>query len=163
MSDAQTGHEKTLTALIPALAGANLIYGVGMFETGVTMDYGQLVMDNEFISMIKYLLRGIPVDDETLAVDAIREVGIFQDFLSHEHTFKHMKTEQTHPELIDRRVREEWQESGGTSIYDRAWAKARRILETHRPEPLPPDVVTTLRSIVTETEKELGVSKTSKR
>ena len=163
MSDAQTGHEKTLTAMIPALAGANLIYGVGMFETGVTMDYGQLVMDNEFIGMMKYLLRGIPVSDETLAVDAIREVGIFGDFLTHDHTLKHMKTEQTFPELLDRQVREVWQNSGGTSVHERAWEKARHILEIHQPKPLPPDVVATLRSIVTETEKELGVSSTVKK
>ena len=45
MTDAQSGHEKTLTGLLPALAGANLIYGLGMLESGVTLDYGQLVMD----------------------------------------------------------------------------------------------------------------------
>jgi trimethylamine--corrinoid protein Co-methyltransferase len=122
------------------------------------MDYGQLVMDNEFIEMVKYVLKGIPVNDETLAVDVIREVGAFQDFLSHDHTLKHMKTEQTHPELIDRRVREEWKSLGGTSIHERAWEKALHILETHKPEPLPSDVLSTLQSIVEETEEELGVS-----
>ena len=162
MSDAQTGHEKTLTALLPALAGASLIYGVGMIETGVTMDYGQLVMDNEFAGMIKYALKGIPVNDETLAVDVIREVGPFGDFLTHDHTYNHMKTEQTFPELIDRRVREEWEASGGENIHDKAWEKAKHILKTHKPEPLPSDVLSTIRSIVEETEAELGVSKKRK-
>jgi trimethylamine--corrinoid protein Co-methyltransferase len=163
MSDAQTGHEKTLTGLLPALAGANLIYGLGMFESGVTMSYGQLVMDNEFAGMIKHAVRGIPVNDETLAVDVIREVGPFNHFLSHEHTFEHMRSEQTHPEFIDRRIREEWEKLGGTDIYQRAWEKARHILENHKPEPLSPEVLATLRSIVEETEKELGVSKKGKR
>ena len=54
MCDAQSGHEKTITGLLPALAGANLIYGLGMIESGMTFDYGQLVMDNEFAEMIKY-------------------------------------------------------------------------------------------------------------
>ena len=147
---------------MPALAGANLIYGVGQIETGVTMDYGQLVMDNEFIGMVKYVLKGIPVNDETLAVDVIREIGSFGDFLSHDHTLKHMKTEQTHPELIDRRVREEWKAGGGKSVYERAWEKARHILETHQPEPLSSEVLSTMRSIVEETEEELGVSKKKK-
>ena len=92
MSDAQMGHEKTLTALLPALAGANVIYGLGNTETGVTMDYGQMVMDNEFAGMIKYTLQGIPVNDETLAVDVIRDVGHFKDFLSHDHTMENMRT-----------------------------------------------------------------------
>jgi trimethylamine--corrinoid protein Co-methyltransferase len=137
------------------LAGANLIYGVGQLGTGVTVDYGQLVMDNDLIGLVKYMLKGVPVNDETLAVDVIREIGSFGHFLSHEHTFRHMRTEQTHPELIDRRVRQDWEKDGSTSIHDRAWKKARYILETHKPEPLPEDVQKTIRSIVEETEAEL--------
>ena len=52
---------------MPALAGANLIYGLGMIESGMTFDFGQLVMDNEFAGMIKQCVRGIRVDDEALA------------------------------------------------------------------------------------------------
>ena len=58
------------------MAGANLIYGLGMIEMGMTIDFGQLVMDNEFARMIKFILQGIAVNTETLAVDAIREIGI---------------------------------------------------------------------------------------
>jgi len=138
------------------LAGANLIYGLGMIEMGMTIDFGQLVMDNEFAKMIKFLLHGIPVNDETLAVDVIREIGIGKNFLSHDATFKHMRS-QSQPKLIDRRMREEWEASGSKDIHERASEEARHILETHKPEPLPDDVLATLRSIVVEAEKELGV------
>jgi trimethylamine--corrinoid protein Co-methyltransferase len=140
------------------LAGANLIYGLGMLEMGVTFDFGQLVMDNEFARMIKHAVQGIPVNDETLAVDVIKEVGPFKDFLSHKHTLRHMRS-QSQPVLIDRRRRSKWEQAGGTDIYQRATEKAREILETHKPEPLPDSVLSTLRSIVEETEDELGVSK----
>jgi trimethylamine--corrinoid protein Co-methyltransferase len=139
------------------LAGANLIYGLGMIEMGMTIDFGQLVMDNEFAKMIKFLLRGIPVNDETLAVDVIREIGIGKNFLSHDATFKHMRS-QSQPNLIDRSMRDEWEASGSKSIYEKASEEARHILETHKPEPLPDDVLATLRSIVVEAEEELGVS-----
>ncbi len=135
-----------------------MIYGVGQLETGIAVDYGQLVIDDEFIGMVKNVLKGIPVNDETLAVDVIREIGPHGHFLAHDHTFKHMKTDQTHPELIDRRDREGWKASGAKSLYDRAWEKAKHILKTHKPEPLPSDVVSTIRSIVDEAEEELGVS-----
>jgi trimethylamine---corrinoid protein Co-methyltransferase len=151
------GHEKTLTALLPALAGANVIYGLGNTETGVTMDYGQMVMDNEFAGLIKYTLEGIAVNDETLAVDVIHEVGPSGDFLSHDHTFKHMRKAQTHTELIDRRIRGEWQALGSKSIYERSWEKAFEILASHRPQPMPAGVQETLRSIVRDTERELGL------
>jgi trimethylamine--corrinoid protein Co-methyltransferase len=141
---------------LPALAGANLIYGLGMIEMGMTIDYGQLVMDNEFARMIKYSLQGIPVNDETLAVDVMHEVGPAKDFLGHDHTFKHME-EQSQPTLIDRRMREDWESSGSTDLYQRALTKARHILENHQPEPLSDGAQATLRVIVEEAEKELGI------
>jgi trimethylamine--corrinoid protein Co-methyltransferase len=138
------------------LAGANLIYGLGMIEMGMTIDYGQMVMDNEFARMIKYLVQGIPVNDETLAVDVIKEIGVGKDFLSHESTYKHMRA-QSQPKLIDRRMREDWQAAGGTDIYQRALEEARYILENHKPDPLPDAVLSTIRSIVEEAEAELGI------
>lgn len=156
MCDAQSGHESTLTGLLPALAGANLIYGLGMIEMGMTIDYGQLVMDNEFARMIKHTVQGIPVNDETLAVDVIREIGVGKDFLSHASTYRHMRS-QSQPTVIDRRMREDWEAAGSKDIYHRSLDKAREILETHTPDPLVDDVRKTIRSIVAEAEKELGV------
>ena len=129
-----------------------------MLEMGVTFDFGQLVMDNEFAAMIKHAVRGIPVNDETLAVDVIKEIGPFKDFLSHKHTLKHMRS-QSQPVMIDRRRRSKWEQLGGTDIYQRSTEKARDILENHKPEPLPKDVLSTLRSIVEDAEGELGVTK----
>lgn len=129
---------------------------------GMTFSFGQLVMDNEFARMIKHVVKGIPVNDETLAVDAIREIGAFNDFLSHESTLKHMRTVQSQPQLIDRRMREDWEKSGKTDITQRAEEEARNILENHKPEPLPDDVLSTIRSIVEEAEEELGVLKNSR-
>jgi trimethylamine--corrinoid protein Co-methyltransferase len=138
------------------LAGANLIYGLGMIEMGMTIDYGQMVMDNEFARMIKYLVQGIPVNDETLAVDVIKEIGVGKDFLSHASTYKHMRT-QSQPKLIDRRMREDWQAAGGTDIYQRALEEAKYILENHKPDPLPDTVLSAMRSIVEDAEAELGI------
>lgn len=126
---------------------------------GMTFSFGQLVMDNEFARMIKHVVKGIPVNDETLAVDVIREVGAFNDFLSHESTLKHMRSVQSQPQLIDRRMREDWEKSGKTNITQRAEEEARHILENHKPEPLPDNVLSTIRSIVEEAEEELGISK----
>ena len=140
------------------MAGANLIYGLGMLESGVTFDFGQLVMDNDFARMIKYAVNGILVNDETLAVDAIKEVGIGKHFLDHDATFKYMR-DQSQAESIDRNIREEWEQSGGSDIYQRASEKARDILENHKPEPLPDNVLATMRSIVEDAEAEMIADK----
>ena len=148
--------------MLPALAGANLIYGLGMIESGMTFDFGQLVMDDEFARLIKFAVGGIAVNDETLAVDVIAQVGAFRDFLGHEHTMRHMR-EQSPAALVDRRVREEWEAAGATTLYERATGKARDILDTHHPEPLPESVAAELRAIVLDAERELGVTSTAGR
>jgi trimethylamine---corrinoid protein Co-methyltransferase len=148
----QLGHEKTLTALTAALAGTNLIYGLGMIESGVTFDYAQLVIDNEMARMVKQLVRGIRVDDEALAVDDIARVGAFGDFLSLEATMRHMR-ETSQPDLMDRRVREDWQARGGSDMYARALDRARELLASHRPEPLPDDVRRQIRAIVADADR----------
>jgi trimethylamine--corrinoid protein Co-methyltransferase len=150
------GHEKTLTGLIPVLAGADMIYGPGMLESGITFDFGQLVLDCEFIRMIKYTLKGIAVDEESLALQAVKEIGSGGDFLGHPHTFRHM-TSQSRSELIDRRNRGKWERDGADDMYVRALRKARSILETHETEPLPDVVTRRIRQIVLETEQEMGI------
>jgi len=113
-------------------------------------------MDNDFAKMIRYAVGGIPVNDETLAVDVTRDVGPFKDFLSHPATFKHMRS-QSHPEIISRQGRDRWEEEGSKSMYEKALEKARSILENHKPDPLPDDVKLQLRVIIENAEKEKGV------
>ena len=131
-----------------------MIYGLGMLESGITFDYGQLVLDCEIARMIKFTVQGIPVNDETLAVDAIKEIGPGKDFLMHPTTIKGMRS-QSRPEMIDRKMRDTWQTAGATSAYERALEKARWILANHQPDPLPDEVLARIRQIVEQAEKEM--------
>jgi trimethylamine--corrinoid protein Co-methyltransferase len=65
---------------------------------------------------------------------------------------------QSQPKLIDRRTREDWEAGGKTDLYQRSLEEARYILENHKPDPLPDEVLATIRSIVEEAEAELGVA-----
>jgi len=138
------------------LAGANLIYGAGMTESGVTFDYAQYVIDNDIARMVKHTVAGVPVNDETLAVDDIHAVGPFGDFLSLDATMRHMR-EQSQPKLMDRRVREEWEAMGAQDAYSAAKEEAKRILDEHHPEPLPAEVAQQIDAIVREAEVHGGV------
>jgi trimethylamine--corrinoid protein Co-methyltransferase len=132
-----------------------MIYGLGMLESGITFDFGQLVLDAEFARMIKHAVKGIPVDDETLAVNVIKETGPFGDFLGHKHTFQWMRS-QSQPEFIDRTMRETWEKKGSKNAHQKAIEKVKHILKTHKPAPLPRDVLDKIHAIVIETEKEMG-------
>ncbi len=139
-----------------ALAGANMIYGLGMLELGMTMDHGLLVADNEFVRMIRRMLDGVPVNDETMAVDVIREVGIGGEFVTHQHTYDYFKQNQSQSRLIDRNTRGVWKENGGKDMYTRCSDFAREILASHEPEPLAAGIKETLKDIIIEAEKEFA-------
>jgi trimethylamine--corrinoid protein Co-methyltransferase len=139
------------------LAGANLIYGAGMTESGVTFDYAQYVLDNDVARMIKHAVGGVPVGDETLAVEDIAAVGPFGDFLSLDATLRHMRAV-SRPRFMDRRVREDWEAAGARDAYTVATEAAKQILEEHHPEPLPGDVAARIDAVVREAEVHGGVS-----
>jgi len=154
--DAQAGYESLLTALPAALAGANLIYGTGMVDSGMALDYGKLLMDNEINLTIKYVLRGFAVNEETLSVELIKEVGHAGNFLTHPSTFKHFRDAMS-PQLMNRENYEEWRSKGGTSLHERALDKAKSIVESHQPPPISSQAQKEIEDIIRETEKELKV------
>ena len=156
MVDYQSGHEKTITGILPALSGCNVIYGLGMLEMGITFDLAQLVLDNEVAGMIKRTVNGIEVNDETLSIDTIREIGPFKDYLAHESTFRNMRLT-TSPKLINRQMRFRWEKDGSKDAYTRAGEEVRHILETYQPPKLPEAVLKKVRDIVDGAEKELGL------
>jgi len=122
-----------------------------MLDSGNTFDLAQLITDNAIAGMIRHFIHGVPVTDETLAVEEIHTVGPFSNFLSTDHTYRHMRELST-PKLLDRRVRDQWQADGGLDMGARATAEAKRILAEHTPEPLPDDVAARLSEIVQATE-----------
>ena len=127
-----------------------------MIESGVTFDLGQLVMDDEIARMIKFAVGGIAVTDETMAVDDIAAVGAFGDFLSLDATLRHMR-ELSQSDLLDRRVREDWESRGATDLAARARARALELVESHRPLPLDPDAAEQMRRIIAAADREKGV------
>ena len=126
-----------------------------MTESGVTFDPAQLVMDDEWIAMIRHFLGGINVNSETLGGADIAAVGPFGDFLSLPSTYAHMR-EQSRPRLMDRRVREEWQADGATDMYERARVRACELLENHEPPAIDEDVKEQMRTIVERADREHG-------
>jgi trimethylamine--corrinoid protein Co-methyltransferase len=143
-----------LTGICAAMAGANLIYGAGMLDSGLIFSYAQLVIDNDIFKMIRKVMRGMHIDDENLAVDIIKSVGPGGDFLMQDHTMKYMRTLPSAPNLIYRGNRENWLESGGKGLAERAAEKAAEIMANHKPAPLSDDAKSALRDIVEESDAE---------
>ena len=140
-----------------ALAGANMIYGLGMIDLGMTLDFAQLVADNEIAKMTRRILEGIPVSDDTVALEVIRTVGAGGHFLTEPHTLKNMRKLQAQTKLLDRQPYAQWELAGSKGLAERADAEARKIIETHKPAELSKDVRDKLRGIMLAAADEFGV------
>jgi len=136
--DVQAGMEKAQSIIQVALAGANFIHhAAGLLEDMSTIAYEQFVIDNEMLGMAMRAVQGITVNEDTLAVEVIDQVGPGGHFLLEEHTVRFMRTEHYYLDpVFDRKWRKLWEQAGATSAWDRAKQVARRILSDHRPQTL---------------------------
>lgn len=151
--DGQAAAEATMGILIASQAGANLVHDVGYTGAGSCGSLHQLVMCDEIISMVRRYMRGIPVNDETLAVDVVDNVGPGGHFLSEDHTLEHFKTETWFPNLFNRMRYTGWkEEAGGTSMGDRVKEKVKDILANHEVPALPDEVLKELDAIIGRAE-----------
>ena len=138
IGDIQAGFEKAMSLVINALAGANYIHhAAGLLENMSTASAEQFVIDNEIIGMALRVLRGIEVNDETLAVDVIDRVGPGGNHLMDDFTLHHMREEFFYPSsVISRELRALWASHGSSDAWERACKRATDIMKTHKPKPI---------------------------
>lgn len=129
-----------------------------MLELGITFSFEQFVIDNDIIKMVRKVVEGIDINDESLAVDVIKEVGTGGNFIMQEHTMQHMKKVQSKPRLMDRGMRHSWEANGSKNLAEIAHEESLRILKNHKPKPLEDSIVSKLKSIIRDAEEEFGVS-----
>ena len=158
--DAQAGLESATGIMLGALAGINVISGPGMLDLENCLSYEKLVIDDTICGMAERLIRGVDVNDDTLALDAIRRVGAGGHFLGDKHTVEWFNKELFIPsELVDRLDLKLWKEQGSKDTFTRAKEIAHRIIRDHKPEPLPPDVEKELDNVTRKIMKAHGVDK----
>ena len=110
--DAETAAEAMMSMLLNGLAGINLNQSLGSMAFGLYGSQEMVVICDELSHMIKHVLRGIVVDDDTLAVDVIREVGYGGSFLGADHTVRHFRKELYFPFLFQRKTIDQWLDGG---------------------------------------------------
>jgi trimethylamine:corrinoid methyltransferase-like protein len=132
--DAQTGLESASGAILGALAGVNMLSGLGMldFESGFSLE--KLVIDDEIAGMAKRLVRGVDDSEVPLALDIMRQVGHEGNFLKSKHTKLKFRDEAYMPtEVIDRDFRGAWFDKGGLDANERAHRRAEELIASYRP------------------------------
>jgi len=126
--DVQAAFEKMITGLAHAAAGVNFIWGAGNLESTLAMSPEALVVDDEIAGYFLRFQRGFSVDEESLALDLIRAVGISGDFLTTPHTLRHFREVLSRAQLANRRRRADWEAKGARAFEELAQDKVRAIL-----------------------------------
>jgi trimethylamine--corrinoid protein Co-methyltransferase len=151
--DQQAGLEAGLSILLAAQSGASLIHDVGYLESGLLGSLDMLVLSDEAISMVKRIMKGITVNEDTLAVDVISRVGPGGHFLEEGHTLKHLRQQIWTPKLIDRRNLSDWEQAGRKTMGQRVREKVHQILEDHHPLPLEEKMTEELKAIIRKADE----------
>lgn len=153
--DQQAAADAALTLMAETLGGANLIHDLGYLESGLCGSLAQLVICNELVRWIEHLFAPVEINDETLALDLIDEMGPEGQFLDTNHTMKHFR-ERWYPDVFERGNYEQWQARGSKTLAERASERVTKILQEHQPELLPKDVARDVHAIVERAEAKFG-------
>jgi trimethylamine--corrinoid protein Co-methyltransferase len=129
------------------LHGANIVHDVGFMDSGLQYSFQLAAIADDLIGFLRAATRGVVVDDETLALDVIEELGPSGNYLGHRHTLAHYK-EPFYGKLIDKRPYSSWHRTGATTMEQRAANMVDTILRTHQVQPLSDNLRQGIREIV---------------
>ncbi|MBN1314960.1 MAG: trimethylamine methyltransferase family protein [Anaerolineales bacterium] len=150
--DGQAIIEGSTSVFFSALTGGDLCHDVGYTESAMTGSVFQLCAMDEAIGYSRRITRGIEVNDDTLAVQVINDVGPNGHYLKHTHTRRHYKSEFFYPNLLDRQDFENWDMTGRLTMKDRTIARVRDILATHKPSPIKPETEKVIKEVLAKAE-----------
>jgi len=147
----QAGIENSLSTFMASIVMSDMLLGAGLLHGSRIWSYEQLMMDCEIFEIVRKMMSGIEVNEETLAFEVIKEVGPGGNYLSTKHTRQHMRDLWV-PQFMDRRPYDTWLERKD-GARDWAHAKAKEILAAHQPESLNEKLINELSSMISSIEK----------
>jgi trimethylamine--corrinoid protein Co-methyltransferase len=137
--DPQAVIEATFSCLSSALSGANFVHDLGLLDHSAVISPNYLVLIDEILSMVNQYMRGILVNNETLALDLIDRVGPGGHYLAEEHTMHHFR-DVWYSDLFDRTNYDEWLKQGSMHFTERLREKTRKLMDIDT-EPLPAEIM----------------------
>lgn len=156
--DAQASYESVFALWGAVMGGGNmLLHGAGWMEGGLHASFEKMVLDAELLQMVYAFLDPITVDSDTLAVDAIAEVGPGGHFFGVNHTQERFRSAFHHPMLSDWRNYESWEEAGSPELPAKANQIVNQLLTAYEPPEMNAQIAAELEEFVVRRVAEGGV------
>jgi trimethylamine--corrinoid protein Co-methyltransferase len=154
LMDHQAAVEIAISMMMAGLSGGNLVHNLGYIDVGITSSLESVYLGNEVISIVRRILQGIEVNEETLAKDLIIQVGPGGHYLSELHTVKHFRKEFWFPTLFVRNFYQNWiDKQEGKPLQTRIREKVIQILKEHIPPLFSESQEKEIRSILNRAER----------
>jgi trimethylamine---corrinoid protein Co-methyltransferase len=153
--DQQAAFDIAAGVFLGEMSRVNINFFMGYLEGGMSSSLESLVYGNEVISYVRHANQPIEVDEDTLALETIGEVGPGGNFLSEEHTVDHMGGAWI-PKLFYRGSIVNWIEEGQHNLFDRANSYAKELLSKGPRKRLSDDTIAQLDSIMRRIESEIA-------
>jgi len=135
----QSGYESMMTMLVTCQEKVNLIiHSAGIIAGFAAMSYEQFIVDLEIIGMINRFIKGVQINEETLALDVIKKVGPGGEFITSPHTLKYCRNEPWTPEISIRGTLED--KDPAESLFFNIKKKKEKLLSAYRKPEFPADV-----------------------
>ena len=149
LPDAQAAYETSNSLNMGLLAGVNfMLHSCGWLEGGLVSSFEKFVMDADQLGTLHHLARGVEVDENAQAMDAIREVGPGGHYLGCEHTQKNFKSAFWKSDLLDYKPFETWEDEGARDTQALATARVEKMLNDYVQPALDPGIAEGLADFV---------------
>ena len=149
LPDAQAAYETSNSLNMGLLAGVNfMLHSCGWLEGGLVSSFEKFVMDADQLGTLHHLARGVEVDENAQAMDAIREVGPGGHYLGCEHTQKNFKSAFWKSDLLDYKPFETWEDEGARDTQTLATARVEKMLNDYVQPALDPGIAEGLADFV---------------
>ncbi|MPV86032.1 trimethylamine methyltransferase family protein [Ostreibacterium oceani] len=137
LPDAQAMQQSMMSMMSAVQGGANFIlHSAGFLDGLLSMSYEKFVMDTDLCGMLHSYCQGFEVNDDTLAFEALAELGPGQHLFSTAHTMRHYQTAYYDSALDDNQPWEHWTEQGGIDMATRANQRWKQLLADYEAPPI---------------------------
>lgn len=152
--DGQSMSERSVLSTFMGASGLDILGGAGQLEVATVVSPLQLIVDNEIVSMVRQIMKGLTFDDDNIAWEVLTETQPGDHFLVSEHTLRHCR-EAFIPHNFIRLTREAWEREGSKNLMDRVLDRYNEHMKKENPSLLPMDMAAEIDSILNAADKNL--------
>lgn len=152
--DAQAGYEKALSCLLASFSKKGLMVQCATIDQDRMCDFGNILVNKEISEAVLRIKRGFEVNENTLALNVIKDVGPGGSFMSTQHTLDNYKNIAWEPELSERGSYEDWEKKGEKTLYDKALTESLDRIESHQSPEIPEEKERKINEIIKEAKED---------